>query len=82
MQVPKRYVPRITTKMVVVEVPDADDMDDDTFLKHIEKRHAKECKVEGYIARRAVSAWINTYRVFHERLHRIAIPGQYDHEHE
>lgn len=65
-----------------VQVPPADDMDDDTFLKHLEKRHASECKIEGYIARHAVDAWIGTYRAFHRRLHQIEVPGQHDHIHE
>lgn len=69
-------------KHKVVDVPHAEDMDDETFIKHIEARHAAECKVEGYIAREAVPAWINTYRAFHERLHSIAVPGQYNHIHE
>lgn len=66
----------------IVEVPDADEMDNETFLKHLEHRHANECKVEGFISRNAVEAWIGPYRVFHDRLHRIAVPGQHDHEHE
>jgi hypothetical protein len=68
--------------LVVVSVPDAEQMDDETFLNHIEKRHAKECKVEGYIKRHAVSAWIGVWRAYHERLHMIATPGQHDHVHE
>lgn len=69
------------TRSEVVEVPLAEDMDDETFLKHIEHRHAEECKVEGYITRHAVSSWIGSYRAFHQRLHEIAAPGQYDHVH-
>ncbi len=65
-----------------VEVPPASEMDDDTFLKHLEKRHAKECRIEGYVSRHSVPAWISTYRAFHDRLHQIEIPGQYDHYHE
>lgn len=65
-----------------VVVPMAEEMDDETFIRHIEARHAKECKVEGYIHRHAVDAWIGVYRAFHERLHRIAVPGQHDHVHE
>lgn len=66
-----------------VQVPTTDEMDDETFLKHLEYRHAAECKFEnGEVARRAVDAWIGAYRAFHDRLHRIAIPGQYDHYHE
>lgn len=66
----------------MVEVPHADDMDDETFIKHIEHRHAAECKIEETpMARRAVSAWIGSYRAFHARLHEISVPGQYAHEH-
>jgi hypothetical protein len=69
----------------VVEVPIADEMDDETFLKHLERRHADECKFEtpgvGMTARRAMDAWLPTYRAFHDRLHKIEQPGQYDHTH-
>lgn len=66
-----------------VIVPDAIEMDDETFLKHIELRHAEECKIEnGKVARRAVTAWIEPWRRYHERLHAIAAPRQYDHEHD
>lgn len=66
----------------VVRVPDADDMEDENFIRHLEKRHAAECKIEGYVARHNVDVWVGMYRSFHDRLHRLAIPGQYDHEHE
>lgn len=66
----------------LVTVPDADDMEDETFIKHLEKRHAEECKIEGYIARYSVHVWINMYRIYHERLHALGTPGQHDHEHE
>jgi hypothetical protein len=66
-----------------VEVPNQDEMDDDTFISHLELRHAAECKFENKKVRRmAVSAWIGPYRAFHDRLHRLATPGQYDHTHE
>jgi hypothetical protein len=66
----------------IVEVPIASGMDDETFLKHIEHRHAAECKMEKTpVHRRAMNAWVPSYRAFHERLHKIAAPGQYDHEH-
>ena len=67
-----------------VVVPDADDMDDATFCKHLEKRHAHEVHMspDGTLTRYAMEAWINNFRTFHERLHDIAVPGQHDHEHE
>ncbi len=63
-------------------VPSAGEMDNETFLKHLEKRHADQCKIEGYISRHAVDAWIGVYRAFHDRLHMLEHPGQHDHEHE
>lgn len=70
------------TKEPVV-VPDAGDMDDETFIMHLEKRHARDCGFENSpISRRAMEAWLPVYRAFHERLHRLAVPGQYDHEHD
>jgi hypothetical protein len=72
----------LTTKEVVC-VPLAEDMDDETFIKHLELRHPKDVKMEGTsISRRAMSSWIGAYRAFHDRLHQIATPGQYDHYHE
>ena len=65
----------------VVEVPHADEMDDETFLNHLERRHAKETKIEKFIVRSQVPLWVGMYRIFHERLHAIAVPGQHDHYH-
>lgn len=66
-----------------VQVPPSSDMDDETFLKHLEYRHADQCKFEtSEVARRAVEQWIGAYRAYHDRLHKIAVPGQYDHYHE
>ena len=78
----KKYKPKIKKSPPRVVVPDADDMDDETLLKHIELRHRDEAKVETYISRRSVSAWIGMYRAFHGTIHRLATPGQYDHVHE
>lgn len=80
--VTKRYRPDLTIKEVVC-VPLAEDMDDETFIKHLELRHPKDVHLEvSTMSRRAMSAWIGTYRAFHDRLHSIAAPGQYDHYHE
>lgn len=66
-----------------VEVPTADAMDDETFLKHLEHRHARECKFETVpVARRALDAWLPTYRAFHARLHQLGPASHYDHTHE
>jgi hypothetical protein len=66
----------------IVVVPHHDDMDDETFILHLEKRHREECKVEGFMSRYSVPKWIGNYRVYHDRLHDIATPDQYDHDHE
>lgn len=68
-------------KQPLVEVPDIDWMEDEDFIKHLEKRHAAECKIEGYLSRHSIPTWLPLYRAFHERLHTIAVPGQHDHEH-
>lgn len=67
-----------------VEVPDVYDMEDETFLLHLEKRHANEVPLngDGKAARHAVEAWVGVYRAFHERLHQLSVPGQHDHTHE
>jgi hypothetical protein len=68
----------------VVQVPEASDMDTMTFLKHIDARHSHEVKTEKKLAKfpHIAESWVGTYRAFHERLHMIAAPGQYDHTHE
>jgi hypothetical protein len=65
-----------------VEVPLAKDMDNDTFIKHLEARHSADTGVEGYMTRHNIEIWIGMHRTFHERCHRLAYPGQYDHTHE
>lgn len=66
-----------------VEVPDADDMDDMTFLKHIDKRHDHETKTERALHKSAhiAEAWVGTYRAFHEYQHRVNGDDAYDHVH-
>ena len=66
----------------MVTVPSADDMDNETFLRHMDARHAADVK-DGPLSVHpdSVDAWVDPYRAFHDRLHDIAVPGQYDHEH-
>lgn len=78
----KPYIPRVHSPDDLVEVPHQDDMDDETFIKHLERRHPAECKIEGYMSRHNVDVWVGMYRTFHARLHQLAAPGQHDHEHE
>lgn len=80
--VDRRYIPKFRAAIEdQVEVPLPEDMDNETFLKHIELRHAKECKIEGFVHRHNVHVWIGMYRIFHDRLHKLAAPGQHDHYH-
>lgn len=68
----------------VVAVPEAIEMDDETFLKHLDARHRHEVQQEKSLAKspHIMTAWVSAYRAFHQRLHEIATPGQHDHEHE
>jgi hypothetical protein len=67
-----------------VSVPDADEMDDDQFLRHLDKRHTHETSVEGALHKSAhiQQAWVGTYRAFHEYQHRVNGDDTYDHVHE
>lgn len=66
-----------------VQVPDADDMDDQTFLQHLDKRHTHETSVEQQLHKsvHAREAWVGAYRAFHERQHSIKGEEAYDHIH-
>lgn len=66
----------------IVIVPNIDTMDNETFLKHMDKRHADQI-LNGPLSDSPyiVDGWVGPYRAFHENLHNIAHPGQYDHEH-
>lgn len=69
----------------VVEVPAAEDMSDKTFCQHMNLRHAIEIGSPGLALkgplRAGTLATLAAYRAFHARLHALAVPGQYDHEH-
>lgn len=72
-----------TTVAEVPTVPCADEMDNDTFLKHYNKRHLQDSSMSRVIERDM--AWeklAGMWRAFHRRCHNLAVPGQYDHEHE
>lgn len=77
-KVPERYDPEDQ-----VEVPDADDMDDEVFLKHLDKRHAHETGTERALHKfpHIASAWVGTYRAFHDYQHRVNGDEAYDHVH-
>jgi hypothetical protein len=59
-----------------MEVVSIDDMDDETFLKHLNARHAPR----DFAGLRALTtARLDiAYRTYHERCH---ANGEYDHEH-
>lgn len=65
-----------------VWVPDPDEMDDETFLKHLDKRHGEDTGVEHALHKfpHIQQAWVKQYRAFHEYLHRTKEFD--DHEHE
>lgn len=65
----------------MVTVPDIIHMTDETFIKHIVLRHADE--IDEGVAKHPhiVAAWVDPYRAYHDRMHALALPGQYDHEH-
>lgn len=65
-----------------VEVPSADEMDDETFLMHLDKRHSGDTGVEPVLHKlpHIQQAWVGSYRAFHEYLHKTK--EFEDHEHE
>jgi len=69
------------TRDKVVTVPDAIHMDDETFIKHLVKRHAAD--IDGGVAKHPhiVSAWVDPYRAYHERMHALEVGEHYDHVH-
>lgn len=81
MKKPKE--PRLYDPDEQVEVPDADDMDDETFLKHLDKRHAHETGTEQALHQSAhiQAAWVGAYRAFHDYQHRTKPDEHYDHVH-
>jgi len=66
----------------VVLVPAADDMDDETMCKHINARHSEDHLTTVAYMPLALPSYMGSVRAFHARLHALATPGQYDHEHD
>lgn len=65
-------------------VPDCDNMDDETFLKHCAKRHEKDypdAKHLPFTPRSVDNGWMEAYREFHNRVHAISVFKDHDHEH-
>lgn len=67
--------------MKTIKIPDIEVMDDETFIKHLGLRHADD--VDGGLTQHPhiVEAWVNPYRAYHDKLHELATPGKYNHEH-
>jgi hypothetical protein len=67
----------------VVTVPHPDEMDDDQFLKHMDKRHRQDFNNWWPLADfpSITEYQMELWRKFHDRAHRIALPDQYDHIH-
>lgn len=59
-------------------VPNADDMDDETFVAHFEKRHADQ--MAGRTTLRLDDELTEMYRTFHDRIHEL-LPMTTPHEH-
>lgn len=59
----------------------ADDMDNETFLKHMDKGHAREVANGPLAGSLGVDdGWVGPYRAFHDRMHELHHETQ-DHEH-
>lgn len=73
--------------MTYDEVPGADDMGNETFIKHINARHKQDLGLNPkgpdlHYDITQSEGLIDTHRAFHRRCHDLALPEQYDHEHE
>jgi hypothetical protein len=67
-----------------VSVPPIDEMDDDDFLKHLDKRHWEQTQVETALheSKHIQQAWVGPYRAFHEYVHRTQEIDDHIHEEE
>jgi len=74
----------VQTLPEIVRVPHPDDMDVETFLKHVKARHADSLP-EGFdLTPEEMTEYVEEcWRRFHERLHRLrpGPNGGYDHDH-
>lgn len=64
-------------------VPAAEDMEDQIFLRHMDKRHRGDFKNYMELANLPgmTEYKMTLWRNFHRRCHEIATPGQHDHIH-
>lgn len=70
---------QMSSPVRLIKVPHPDDMSDEQFLQHMDKRHARE----GFrhYTKHITPDQIELWRKYHDRLHQIAVPNQHDHEH-
>lgn len=64
-------------------VPGMAEMDDETVYKHLSARHKSDLGIKSdmHYSPQATPALAATHRAFHRRIHEMATPGQYSHEH-
>lgn len=66
----------------VVLVTASKDIPDKNMVKHINGRHAPDYLVVVAYMPLANPSYMGSVRAYHDRLHALATPGQYDHEHD
>ena|ERR1041385_2355715 len=70
------------TAMHQITVPSADDMDDATFEAHMNHRHQSSLGgIPSISLSGAAPSLARAWRAFHRRLHKLEVPGQYEHKH-
>lgn len=67
----------------MLRIPHTDDMTDEIFLKHMDKRHSQDLPTSWHLLKiqHISDGWMLPLRAFHSKMHELALPGQYDHEH-
>lgn len=71
-----------TDSDLIVKVRNVRDMSDEVFIKHLRLRHKNDFGKWGLDKIRHFSkGWSDPWRSFHDNLHKISVPGQYDHVH-
>ncbi len=70
----------MTAETTIPVVPAADDMDDDTFVLHFNKRHRDSLGGLTALRLQFLTPYVmECYRIFHERLHRVRIDLNHKH---
>lgn len=66
----------------MARVVTADEMDDETFCKHVQNRHADDVAL-GHLQYLKFSseAFYASFRAYHARIHALGLPGQFEHRH-